>query len=240
MVKADPSWFETLEDTIWLPPDDLGAEEAQVVRRALRLRRGQSVLDAPCGAGRVAIHLAQAGCRVTGIDLRPQFVERARKRFEEAGLKGTFTAMDLRELDFVNEFHGILNWFGSFGYFTDSENVDLLKSFVRALRPGGRLVIEQVNRERILRNFTRESRQGDVIRRNEWNADTERITSYFLAPKTRERRGMTSMRLYTPSQLKQLFEKSGLAVEAVLGFPDGEALRPSSQRMAVVGREVGR
>lgn len=229
-------WFESLEDRIWLPPDEVGEEEARFVRRALRLRRGQSVLDAPCGAGRIAFHLAQSGCRVTGIDLRPQFVERARKRFRNAGLDGRFEASDLRELDFVDAFHGIYNWFGSFGYFSDSENADLLQRYSRALRRGGRLLVEQVNRERILRRFTEELRQGDIIRRNEWNKNSQRMISYQIIAETGSK-NMSSMRLYTPGQLKDLFGKTGLTVEAVLGFPPGEPLRPSSQRMIIVGRK---
>ena len=39
-------WFETLEDRFWLRPDEIGAEEAKFIKRALRLRSGQKVLDA--------------------------------------------------------------------------------------------------------------------------------------------------------------------------------------------------
>ena len=75
-------------------------EEARFIKRALHLRKGQSVLDAPCGAGRIAFHLARAGCVVTGIDLRPQFIRRARRRFRRAGLRGELKAMDMRDVDF--------------------------------------------------------------------------------------------------------------------------------------------
>jgi tRNA U38,U39,U40 pseudouridine synthase TruA len=44
---------------------------------------------------------------------------------------------DLRGLDFNEEFEGVYNWGGSFGYFSDEENADVLRRYVRALRPGG-------------------------------------------------------------------------------------------------------
>ena len=76
-----PDWFETMEDRFWLHPDDVGGAEARFILKALHLRPGDAVLDAPCGAGRVSFHLARAGCVVTGIDLRRTFIRRARRRF---------------------------------------------------------------------------------------------------------------------------------------------------------------
>src|SRR6185503_15297877 len=110
----------------------------------LRLKKGMRVLDAPCGAGRVAYHLAVRGISVVGVDLRPQFIERARARFSRSKLKGEFVAGDLRDIGFKGEFDGVYNWFSSFGYFTDRENAALLVRYSHALRRGGRLLIEQL------------------------------------------------------------------------------------------------
>lgn len=52
-------WTRTFEDYLWLKPDDVGTEEAAFIRKTLMLRKGNAVLDVPCGAGRIAIHLAQ-------------------------------------------------------------------------------------------------------------------------------------------------------------------------------------
>ena len=68
--------------------------------------------------------------------------------------------MDLRSIEFENEFHAIYNWFNSFGYFSDGENAEVVRRFARALRPGGRLLIDHLNRERILRNFPSCERQS--------------------------------------------------------------------------------
>jgi cyclopropane fatty-acyl-phospholipid synthase-like methyltransferase len=172
-----------------------------------------------------------------GIDLRPQFVERARRRFRDAGFEGRFEVMDLREIDLVDEFHGIFNWFGSFGYFSDSENANLLERYALALRRGGRLLVEQINRERILRHFTKEQPHGDIIRRNEWDESNQRIISHHILAGTRESQNVSSMRMYTPGQMKDLFTNAGLTVETIISFPDGGRLTPSSQRMVVVGRK---
>ena len=41
-------WFETMEERLWLLPDEKGEEEARFIKKALLLRKGQAVLDAPC------------------------------------------------------------------------------------------------------------------------------------------------------------------------------------------------
>lgn len=46
-----------------------------------------------------------------------------------------------------------------------------------------------------------------------------------------------SMRLYTFTQMKKLFEKAGLTVEAVYGSKSGEAYGRSTKRLIMVGRK---
>ena len=233
-----PHWFETMEERLWLLPDEEGEKEARFIKKALRLRKGQAVLDAPCGAGRIAFHLACQGCAVTGVDLRPQFVNRARRKFRTEGLQGKFKVMDLRGLDFEEEFDGVLNWEGSFGYFSEKENFDLIRRYARALRQGGRLLIDQVYREYILRHFMPEKRRGEVIVRNYWDKDTQRIISRRIVDGHNDPKNMSSMRVYTFRETKELFKQAGLVVEAFYGSFRGEQFRRSSPRLIAVGRKM--
>jgi len=237
-----PDWFETMEEHLWLLPvhriqirNEKGEEEARFIKKALLLRKGQAVLDAPCGAGRIAFHLAYHGCAVTGVDLRAQFVNRARRRFRTQGLSGRFKVMDLRRMDFEQEFDGIFNWGGSFGYFSEKENLELLRRYARALRPGGRLLIDQVYREYILRHFAPQKRRGEVIVRNYWDKNAQRIISRRIVNGRNDPKNMSSMRLYTFRETRQLFEKAGLTIEAFYGSFKGEEFRRSSPHMIAVG-----
>jgi len=231
-------WFEKMEEHLWLLPDEEGEEEARFIKKALRLRKGQRVLDAPCGAGRIAFHLARAGCAVTCVDLRAQFVNRARRRFRNEGLSGKFLVMDLRKLDFEKEFDGIFNWGGSFGYFSDEENLELLRRYAHALRPGGQLLVDQVYREYILRHFMPEKRRGEVIVRNYWDRDAQRIISRRIVDGRNDPKNMSSMRLYTFQETKELFKQAGLFVEAFYGSFKGEKFRRSSPHLIAVGRKM--
>ena len=233
-----PQWFETLGEEYWLLPDDVGEEEARFIKKIAHLRAGQRVLDAPCGAVRIAFHLARWGCELTGIDLRSKFIARAKRRFCKHSLPGFFQVLDLRNLDFTNEFACIYNWGGSFGYFSDKENLLLLRLFARALKKGGRVVVDQVHREHLLRHFLPDIKRGEVIVHNHWDAAGQRVVSYRQVAGGSKAQDVSSMRVYTRRQTERLFERAGLAVEQVYGWnPAGDFTR-SSRRMIVVGRKL--
>lgn len=235
--RVPDNWFETVADRVWLPPDTQGEEEARLIRRLLRLRRGQRVLDAPCGAGRIAIHMARAGLEVDGIDIREPFLRRARRRFRAEHLSGRFDRRDLRHIEPPPVYHGIYTWFGSFGYFSEEENADLVQRFAHALRPGGRLLIEQIHRERILRNFRHRAEGGPITTYAWWDADAERVINHRDIDGVRDPANSSSMRLYTPRQMRRLFERAGLETSAPFGYPEGGPLLRGSRRMLTIGRK---
>ncbi len=116
------------------------AAEVAGIRARLELAPGSDVLDVPCGYGRHSIGLAAAGMRVTGVDLNPVHLERARR--DAGALPGvTFLRGDMRHLHCRDAYDAVINMFYSFGFFaTDAENVDVLRGFHRALRRGGRFL----------------------------------------------------------------------------------------------------
>jgi len=234
-------WTKDFAEDLWLKPDDVGAEEAAFLKKALHLRRGQSVLDAPCGAGRIAIHLARAGCVVTGIDLRPSFTGRAASRFRRERQSGRCLPMDLREMSFHGEFHAAYCWGGSFGYFEDSVNLDVMRRYAEASRRGGRLLIDQANRECLLRHFRPSRANGDVTIKNRWVPVTERVEGDWIVERSgKVEHNRTSIRLYTAVQMRRLFERVGLTVETMYGSFNGEPYSRPSRRLIVVGRKAAR
>jgi len=79
--------------------------EADRIRRLGGLGPGQSVLGVPCGDGRIAALLAEAGCRVVGIDQHEDPIARAKSRSASAA---RFEVGDMRALGWREEFdqHG--------------------------------------------------------------------------------------------------------------------------------------
>jgi SAM-dependent methyltransferase len=220
-------------------------EEARHMRRLLRLRRGSRVLDVPCGDGRISLELARAGCEVVGVDRCEPSVRRARRRFRTAELTGRFHVGDMRRLRAGSGFDAVVNWWGSFGYFDDGTNLEVLRGFASVIRPGGRVLVDQVNRERILRDF-REHNAFDygglrIITRNRWDAEAERVEGIWVFSRGGRRvRRHSSIRLYTPSQMERLMASAGLLLERLYDGTDGSDYTRGSRRLTAVGRKPGR
>lgn len=236
MSRIPAEWFGDYPKHFGFKPEDTGSDEAEFIRQVLHLRKGSALLDAPCGAGRVSIHLARRGVRITGVDLTPAYIGRARERFAQEKLAARFLVSDLRAIEFENEFDGVLNWQGSFGFFSDGENLDVVRRYARSLRRGGRLVIDQPNREYLLRHFQTRGRNGDVEQRVRWNAAQERFETRFHNRQSGESWGMT-IRSYTPGQFARLYRQAGLEVEGFYGDLAGLPYRRGARRIYVVCRK---
>ncbi len=227
-------WIETIDERLWLHPDETGADAAAFILQALGLQPGMRVLDAPCGAGRIAVHVAKAGCQMTGIDRNPRFIARAQRRFAEEGVEGDFQVADLRRLPFDGGFDAAYNWGGSFGYFSDAENLLALQRLAAALRPGGRLLLDLLNREAVLRDFRPVLDLGGKRTHTIW--EDQRLVSTWYIGDEPESAGTSVIRLYTPAQTRRLLAHAGLTWEAAYGGKDGSPYGRGSGRLIVVGR----
>jgi SAM-dependent methyltransferase len=109
------------------------------------------LLDIACGRGRHAVCFNNRGYHVTGIDLSVANISYARQ-FESGSLH--FFVHDMRSLFYNNTFDIAFNLFTSFGYFdSDDEDVDALKTFYKVLKPGGLLVLDYFNSNKMLKNL---------------------------------------------------------------------------------------
>lgn len=233
-----PAWFELYDDDLWLRPDEGGHDEADYIRRALRLRRGQCVLDAPCGAGRVTWHLARRGIRMVGVDRNARFLQRARRRFKRTGVAADLRLADLRRARLQpRSFHAVFNWFNSFGYFSDADNEALVRAWSEALMAGGRLLIETLNRERILRRFRPDEVNHGIRMTSRWDPVRQRLSSQRHIDGIAAADCWSDQRLYTPGQLAALVEGAGLRVEALHGGPSAQPYRRGSPRLIVIARK---
>jgi SAM-dependent methyltransferase len=115
--------------------------EVDFVLRSLHPPEGARILDLPCGYGRHAALLARRGFHVVGVDLSIAMLAEARRRSTE-GPRLRFRRGDMRRIAYREEFDAVINLYTSFGYFTPAQNVAALRRMARALRPGGRLLID--------------------------------------------------------------------------------------------------
>lgn len=96
---------------------------------------GNRVLDVACGTGVVALTAARAGARVTGIDLTPELVARARDNSSLMGLEVEWHEGDAEALPFADgQFDVVVSQFGHM--FAPRPTV-AISEMLRVLRSGG-------------------------------------------------------------------------------------------------------
>src|SRR5260370_36250376 len=128
--------------------EERAQKEACFVATALDLKPGASVLDLCCGQGRHAVELAKRGLRVTGLDLNSEYLELTRRAAEANKVQLETVAADMREIPFENKFDAIANMYSSFGYLeSEAEDLKVLESAAKALKSGGGLLLDMLNRE---------------------------------------------------------------------------------------------
>ena len=102
-----------------------------------KVRSGETVLDAGCGTGVVAITAARAGASAKGLDLTPVLLERARENAHIADVEVEFTEGDVEALPYGDAtFDVVLSQFGHM--FAPRPEV-ALSEMLRVLKPGGRI-----------------------------------------------------------------------------------------------------
>ncbi len=163
------------DDELWtlvrpsvFPPasfDAAPSEVAAIFRLIDRPRPGSlDVLDLPCGPGRHALPLAQAGHRVVAVDRTAAYLEELEQRLagRQQSQPGRTLSVepvccDMRDFDRTGAFDLAVNLYTSLGYFEDrDDDLRVLRRFFEALRPGGTLVVELLGREVLARIFAPE------------------------------------------------------------------------------------
>ena len=222
------------------PLDARGEAEAGLIWHLLELEPGMEVLDLACGHGRIANALAERGCRVTGLDATPLFLDRARLDAATRGVAVTYVDGDMRDLPWTGRFDRVVNWFTAFGYFDDAGNRRVLREVARSLKPGGRFVLEMHNRDWIIRHFQPASvdeRDGNLVTEQR---RFEPLTGRMLAERTVVRDGHVRripyfVRTFTFTELRDWLLDAGFT--SVEGYgEDGDPLTPESRRMITIAR----
>ena len=220
--------------------------EVAFLLRSLRPPAGGRILDLPCGYGRHAALLARRGFRVTGMDLSRAMLAEAHRRFRE-GPRLRFRRGDMRRIAFREEFDAVVNLYTSFGYFTPAQNEAVLRRMARALRRGGRLLVDHrdpVHDARLPRRlWYRTGKKRFVLedRRFDPRSRITDITQLILItghPWVTQR--TVRFQEFSLPQWRRLLGRVGLRFLRAYGGYDGRGYRPGATgRLIVVAEKRG-
>ena len=122
-------------------PWDIGRAQAEFVRLAEAGKIRGRVVDLGCGSGENALHLAERGFEVWGVDFAPAAIDIARRKAEERRIDAQFVVADVLDLNaYADRFDTAIDS-GCFHVLNDQERARYVRSVRGALRPAGRLFL---------------------------------------------------------------------------------------------------
>jgi SAM-dependent methyltransferase len=248
-VQAE--WWRTYFDAGYVreyePLFDLVSDRQQVARllELLQLESGARIADIPCGQGRHAHLLAEAGFAVDGLDLSKHLVDIAKARGTSRTLR--YRVGDFRRLpsDWTGRFDAVLNLFTSFGFFADArDDARVIREFARVLKPGGVLVWQGGSRDGVMAKFLPsdwwQTTDGTIIAQDR---EFDPLSGFLTIKSVWQGRKRTEhrehrIRLYTASRLAEVMLDAGLVVEQAWdSFSDKPLTRRSSEMLLLARKE---
>lgn len=231
----DQGYFE-----LYAPRQDEeeAAEEALAAAKLAGAAPDDRILDCPCGFGRHSIALARAGYRVTGSDRSGALLEEARRRAEDVELE--LVQADYRELPLEDAaFDAVLNLFTALGYVGREGDTQALREFRRVLRPGGKLVVETMQRDRLARIYQPRTwdplPDGMLVEERDFDL-VESVTRgkmIHIRDSGERREFPYTIRLYTATELVEMARGAGFETVECYGGWDGEKLTLDSRLVLV-------
>ena len=130
--------FKEKQKEIWAffaPLETLTTAPAGRLVRFAGVSAGQRVLDVGCGTGVVSITAARRGAQVTGVDLTPVLLQRARENQATARVQVDWREADAEALPFEDRAFDLV--LSQFGHMFAPRPAVVMAEMLRVLKPGG-------------------------------------------------------------------------------------------------------
>jgi len=250
-ASNDDNWHKGMYDH-WFANTTIGSakfrtlakKEAGFLVSALGLKRGQRILDVPCGTGRHSVVFARHGLAVTGVDINEPCLKLARKTCRNTGV--ALQKGDMSKLSrYRSQIDALVNLFTSFGYFsTDQKNEQVLKELISTLKPGGQIAIHLINRDWLLKVFRpadwSEEKGKFILEARKYDPATKSNEAQLVVVDRKNKAAKIyhhRIRLYSKSEVVAMMRRCGLRDIRVFGnFEGGPYSKFMSTHPIYIGR----
>lgn len=244
-MTTPSDWWKTFFSGLWLDvqretwTEEETRAEAGFVQAVLGLHSPARLLDIPCGEGRLAVEMASRGFAVTGGDITLPLLEDARRKAAGRNVDVSLELADMRELPWEDEFDGACSFWGSLGYFDDEGNEAFLHNVCRALKPGGRFVLDTHVAETLLPRFEerawRQAGETLVLEDRSYDHSKSRVeVEWTFVKGSQVEQATSSIRIYTYRELVNILRAVGFTGFDAFGSLDREPFRLGAERLLLV------
>lgn len=124
--------------------------ETEMITSLTQLSPCSKIGDFCCGVGDILKSFEDKGHTTYGVDFSSDYVKIAHEKYQQKNVMQG----DALTYSFNQPFDLTINWFSSFGYFSEEQNILLLENMYKHTKPAGKIVIELFNSYDVIRNFT--------------------------------------------------------------------------------------
>jgi 2-polyprenyl-3-methyl-5-hydroxy-6-metoxy-1,4-benzoquinol methylase len=212
---------------------------------------GGPLLDLACGTGRMALRMAALGYEVTGVDITPEMIARARQKAAQQGASIEWMVADARNFHLPKQFSFIYMLENVFQFFLALEDQEAMLACVREhLCPGGCFLFETRNpNPRNLQQLRRPEPEhftlpdgGQLVITAQMYYDPmtqiQHYTSYrtfsYSGSQQEVRTYRTALRYVYPQEMEALLHYNGFQIRTCYGSWQQEPLTASSPSMIYV------
>jgi SAM-dependent methyltransferase len=137
--------------------------------------------------------------------------------------------------------------YSSFGYLeSEADDTQVLASIANALKPGGRLLLDMLNREWAVANYIQHDWHTGAggtlyveLRELDLANSRMHVTFSIIEPGGGRRDSVGHhIRLYTLTEMIRLLERAGMNMTGVYGGFDGEAYAIDTRRMIILAQKA--
>lgn len=234
LQKAPPerAWYEQIFNEEYFRTLPMGfhkqtLRETQFILQSLSVGRGGRILDLCCGFGRHTIEMAKRGYDMVGLDLSLPLLQKGLSEAQRRKLSIKFIHGDVRELNFNGVFDACFCVHTSFGYFDDKTNFNVFGGIFKALKTGGRFVLEVLNRDYIIQQMPRRKwwEGSDCLFLEEVSFNNETSVLHnkrtFIYDDNRAWEQYIYIRLFSLHELQSMLRLSGFKILEVSGHVAG-------------------
>ncbi len=224
-------------------------DDLEFYKRWMPKNKDACILELCCGTGRLTLPIAKEGYDITGVDITPSMLARAKEKTVQEGLGVKFVEGDMRTLDLTDKYDLIFIPFNSIHHLYTNKDVFMAFNAVKKhLKEGGLFLLDCFNpnieyiveaekeQKEIAEYTTKDGREVLIKQHMSYENATQinRIEWHYFINGEFDSIQNLDMRLFFPQELDAYLEWNGFKIIHKFGDFTEAAFHDKSEKQIFV------